>query len=76
VADVIARHSTIKTIVRISLLPVVGISWVVLELGPVPVFLFILFVCLGLIRYKKWIISNRAEVIRKGFKEPRVQGFE
>ena len=32
-ADFIAKHDTLRAIVRLSLLPVVGISWVVLSLG-------------------------------------------
>jgi hypothetical protein len=34
VADFIARHDNLRTLVRLSLLPVVGASWVSLKIGP------------------------------------------
>jgi hypothetical protein len=33
-ADFIAEHDSLRAIVRISLLPVVGVSWIVLKIGP------------------------------------------
>ncbi len=41
VADFIAEHDNWRAIVRLSLLPVVGMSWVALKLGPVPTLAFI-----------------------------------
>jgi len=44
VADCISRHDNLRTMVRICLLPVVGLSWLVLKLGRVPAFgLLLLF---------------------------------
>ncbi len=34
IADFIAKHNSLRAMVRISLLPVVGISWVALKIGP------------------------------------------
>jgi len=34
VADFIAEHDSLRTIVRLSLLPVVGISWAAIKIGP------------------------------------------
>jgi hypothetical protein len=33
-ADFIAKHDSLRAMVRISLLPVVGVSWIVLKIGP------------------------------------------
>ncbi len=43
VADFIANHDTLQVVVRWSLLPLAGVSWVALKLGPVPTLAFILF---------------------------------
>jgi lysophospholipase L1-like esterase len=34
IADFIAEHDSLRTMVRISLLPVVGVSWIALKIGP------------------------------------------
>jgi len=34
IADFIARHDSLRAMVRISLLPVVGMSWITLKIGP------------------------------------------
>ena len=34
VADFIARHDTVRALVRWSLLPFIGVSWMALKLGP------------------------------------------
>jgi hypothetical protein len=34
VADFIAKHDSLKTIVRWGLLPLVGMSWIALKIGP------------------------------------------
>jgi len=45
IADFIAKHDSLRTAVRMGLLPVVGISWVILKLGPLfTMTLLILFV--------------------------------
>jgi hypothetical protein len=35
IADFIAEHDSLRAMVRISLLPVVGVSWIALKIGPV-----------------------------------------
>ena len=44
IADFIIKHDTLRAVVRWGLLPVLGVSWVTLNLGPVPdlilIFLF------------------------------------
>jgi hypothetical protein len=42
IADFIAKHDPIRMVVRWSLLPLVGVSWVALQLGPVPVLVIML----------------------------------
>jgi hypothetical protein len=34
IANFIAKHVSLRAMVRISLLPVVGISWIALKIGP------------------------------------------
>ena len=34
-ADFIAKHDNLKAMVRTRLLPVVGVSWIALKIGPV-----------------------------------------
>ena len=36
IADFIAKHSNLRAMVRLSLLALVGVSWVALKLGSVP----------------------------------------
>ena len=43
IADFIAEHDSLRMIVRISLLPVVGFSWIALKIGPVSTSAFMLF---------------------------------
>jgi len=49
VADYIAKHVNLRTIVRLSLLPVVGMSWVALKYGLVAIIALMLFFACGLI---------------------------
>jgi uncharacterized repeat protein (TIGR01451 family) len=59
-ADFIAKHDVLRAMVRISLLPVVGVSWIVLKIGPAStvalmlifIFCFVEFVWFSR-RYKK-----------------------
>lgn len=56
-ADIISKHDSLKVVVRLGLLPLVGISWLMLKLGPVWTITFMLLFALGLIRflsYKKF----------------------
>ena len=55
-ADFIAEHANLRAIVRVSLLPVVGIGWVVLMLGLLAIMalmLFFVFGLIGLVRIRK-----------------------
>jgi hypothetical protein len=60
IADYIAKHVNLRTIVRLSLLPVVGTSWVAIKLGPVSTMALMLFFACGLISLVR---------IRKKFKK-------
>jgi hypothetical protein len=55
-ADFIAKHDSLRAMVRISLLPVVGVSWIVLKIGTVStmaLMLFFAFGLIGLVRVRK-----------------------
>jgi hypothetical protein len=52
IADFIAKHDSLKAMVRISLLPVVGVSWITLKIGSVStmaLMLFFIFCFVGLV---------------------------
>ncbi len=56
VAGFITEHASLRTVVRVSLLPVVGVSWIILKHGIAPtiaLMLFFIFGLIGLIRVKK-----------------------
>ena len=48
-ADFIARHDHLRMIVRMTLFPLVGISWAILKLGILPVISIVLLFGIGLI---------------------------
>jgi hypothetical protein len=48
-ADFIAVHANMRSIVRVSLLPIVGMSWVAIKVGPVSTISLMLFFACGLI---------------------------
>ena len=48
-ANFIAEHATLRVIVRVSLLPVVGMSWLAMKIGPVSTMALMLFFACGLI---------------------------
>ena len=55
-ADFIAEHAGLRAIVRVGLLPLVGVSWTALKIGLVPTigFLLVFGICLiGLVKLKK-----------------------
>jgi len=55
-ADFIAEHANMRSIVRMSLLPIVGMSWLALKIGPVStmaLMLFFAFGLIGLVRVRK-----------------------
>ena len=49
IADFIENHDSLKAMVRISLLPIVGVSWVALNLGPSATVTLLLFLGISLI---------------------------
>ena len=64
-AGFITNHGNLRAMVRIFLLPVVGMSWVALEIGPVSTIALLLFFCSGIIallwcrrKYKGYFIDN------------------
>ncbi|MFC1814928.1 CFI-box-CTERM domain-containing protein [Thermodesulfobacteriota bacterium] len=50
-ADFIAKHDNLRALVRVSLLPVVGASWVVLKIGPLYSLALMLLLCSVLIGF-------------------------
>jgi len=62
-ADFIANHDNLKIVVRLSLLPLVGISWLALKMGPMFAISFIALFMFGLIRlFSKKTFSNRKTI--------------
>jgi hypothetical protein len=60
-ADFIAKHDTLRTVVRASLLPVVGVSWIALKMGPLSTvaLMFIFISCfVGLVWYRRRYKEN------------------
>ncbi|MBW1724952.1 MAG: hypothetical protein JRJ33_06200 [Deltaproteobacteria bacterium] len=61
IADFIAKHDSMKAFIRISLLPVVGMSWVALKIGPITTMAIILFFSIsmvGLVRIRRKKVKN------------------
>jgi hypothetical protein len=58
VADFIAEHESLRAVVRWSLLPLIGVSWMSLKLGVVPSLLLILLV-VGLCAPRWWFFCRR-----------------
>ena len=55
-ADLIAKHDSLRAMVRISLMPVVGVSWITLKIGSVStvaLMLFFIFCFVGLVWYRR-----------------------
>jgi predicted ABC-type exoprotein transport system permease subunit len=58
-ADFIKKHDSLRLTVRLGLIPLVGVSWLALKIGPVFTMVFMLFFGIGLIglvrvvRFKK-----------------------
>ncbi|UCD32548.1 MAG: hypothetical protein JSV38_01200, partial [Desulfobacterales bacterium] len=48
IADVIANHNSLRAIVRVGLLPLIGGSWMVLKIGPEFTIMLMLFLGIGL----------------------------
>jgi hypothetical protein len=56
IADFISKHDNLRAVVRLSLLPLVGISWVALKIGPVltlAVMLFIISCFIGIVWFRR-----------------------
>jgi subtilisin family serine protease len=57
VADFIARHTALRAVVRVGLLPLVGVCWVALKIGLVPTigFFLVFGICflIGLVKLKR-----------------------
>ncbi len=56
IADFIAEHDSLRAMVRISLLPVVGVSWIALKIGPLStVALMLIFIScfVGLVWFRR-----------------------
>jgi hypothetical protein len=56
IADFIAKHDSLRMIVRVSLLPIVGLSWVAFKIGLVSTMALMLFFVIGifgLVRVRK-----------------------
>ena len=62
-ADLIAKHENLRTLVRLSLLPVVGMNWFSLELGIVLTMVIMLF--LSVISIGIVIFWRRRQIINK-----------
>jgi len=62
-ANFIANHDNVKILVRLSLLPLVGISWLALKMGPMFTIALMVFFVFGLIRlFTKKMFSNRKTI--------------
>lgn len=49
IADCISKHANLRAITRLSLLPIVGMSWVALKIGPVYSLVLMLLLCIWLV---------------------------
>jgi hypothetical protein len=48
-ADFIKKHAHLRTIIRLGLLPVVGVSWLMLEFGPLATMAILTLLCSGFV---------------------------
>ena len=48
-ADFIAKHDNLRAMIRVSLLPFIGISWVALKIGLIPTLAFMFLFGFGLV---------------------------
>ncbi|MBW1748589.1 MAG: hypothetical protein JRJ34_09375 [Deltaproteobacteria bacterium] len=53
-ADFIAEHDSLRAVVSVSLLPVVGVSWVVLKIGPASTMALMLLLISGFIGFVRF----------------------
>ena len=52
IANKIKNYGSLKAIVRIGLLPVVGLSWITLQVGTIPVGVFVFLIIVGLMYFR------------------------
>ena len=55
VADFIEKHDSLRMMVRLGLIPLVGVSWLALEIGPKFAIVFVLLFGIGLTGFVKFI---------------------
>ena len=58
-ADFISKHSYLRSVVCIFLLPLVGLSWMMLKIGAGSTMFLILLVGVGLVYLVGWMKNNR-----------------
>ena len=58
-ADFIKKHDNLRVMVRLGLIPLVGVSWLVLKIGPKFTMVFMLFFGIGLFGLVKFIWSKK-----------------
>jgi uncharacterized ion transporter superfamily protein YfcC len=61
IADFISKHDNLRTIVRVSLLPIVGMSWVALKLGLFFTTGLMLFFSMGMIGFINGLRRKRTK---------------
>lgn len=61
-AKFIAEHGASRAMVRVTLIPVVGISWIALKMGPGATVLILLFFGIGLIAFYKKGLKKRFRI--------------
>ena len=60
VANIIVEHANLRAVVRLCLLPAVGISWVALNIGLLPTMALLLFFCICFI----WFLNIKRKNIK------------
>jgi hypothetical protein len=58
-ADFISKNDGLRAVVCVFLLPLVGLSWVILKLDAGPTMFLILLIGMGLVYLARWIKNNR-----------------
>jgi lysophospholipase L1-like esterase len=58
-ADFIAKHESLRVIMRLILLPVVGISWVTIKIGQLPTMVFMFLFSIGVINFVRFKMVKR-----------------
>jgi hypothetical protein len=58
-ADFISKNDGLRAVVCVFLLPLVGLSWMILKIGASSTMLIILLIGMGLVCLARWIKNNR-----------------